>query len=150
MSLNVKGTNNYKETIFGYDVESTDAMYVSDVNELYKIATKSRPTKKLVIFGGLHGYGPATAEYAGEPVGQDNAEKTQWSIKDEEYAKKGIGSSINFTYKNVAKYTTDGSEVSKEKQDEIIQLAKNYADSGDWIVLIAWCFSVKWLNRNGL
>lgn len=150
MPINVIGANKHKDTIFGYKTESTDKMYVEDVTELYSIASKSRPTKKLIVFGGLHGYGPGTAPYSGEPVGQDNPEKTNWSIKNEEYAKKGVGTGINFTYKNVAIYTTDGSEVIEEKQNELIKLAKDYADSGDWIVLIAWCFSVKWLNRKGL
>jgi hypothetical protein len=150
MTLNVTGTQNYSNEIFGYTVASDDDMYINDLKELYSRATKNRPTKKLVVFGGLHGYGPGGKSYSGEPVGQDKSEKSDWSIKNDEYAKKGVGSSINFTYKNVAKYTTNGSDVSPEKQAELIQLAKDYADSGDWIVMFAWCYSAEWLNREGL
>jgi|GEM_PF-4481499 len=145
MPLHVKGTKKHKDTIFGYNVASDDDMYINDVKELYRMASKSRPTKKLVIFGGLHGY-----ENSGEPVGQDNAEKADWSIKGEEYTKKGVGTGINFTYKNVAKYTTNGSDVTPVKQAALIKLAKDYAESGDWIVLVAWCYSVNWLNKHGL
>jgi hypothetical protein len=132
------------KTVFGYDAETDQDENNADVKELYHDATHSKPTKKLVVMGGLHGL-----DQTGVPSGQDPAEKavTSFALDDVKMKKD---TAINFTYKNLAKYTTKGSDMTPQRQKEVIELIKQYRDSGTYVVLLSWCFSGIWANANGL
>lgn len=61
--------------------------------------------------------------------------------------KKATG--INFVYWNIAKFTTNGSDVSADKQKEIAAKIKDYLDGG-YYVLLSWCWSRTWAEKMGL
>ncbi len=124
--------------LYAYKKSTDQAENNSDMKELYSIAAKDKGAK-LVVFGGLHGYDPS-----GEPTGQTLSEKKDicnFSMEDRDA--KSVGKGINFIYCNIAKYTTDGSDVTKEKQKEIATLIKGYLNGG-YYVLLSWCFSYTW------
>ncbi len=73
------------------------------------------------------------------------------SFATKDTAIKGMhGEGINFIYKNIAKYSTDGSALTDEKQAEIFKIIKDYCNSNTYIVLLAWCFSGAWATTIGL
>jgi len=128
--------------LYAYLDETDQNENDADIKDLYSLATKSRPTKKLVVFGGIHGY-----NHTGIPVGQENTEASKFSTGDQ-LNKRFTG--INFVYENLAKYSTNGSDVSEENLARIIEQVRNYVNSGDYYVLLAWCFSHVWIENNGL
>lgn len=107
------------------------------------MAAKDKASK-LVVFGGVHGY-----DGSGEPTGQDSKEKKACSFSMGDRQNKSVGSGVNFTYVNVAKYTTNGSDVTAEKQKEIVKSISEYLKGG-YYVLVAWCYSSVWLQASGL
>ncbi len=137
---------NSKETtpgskLYGYDRETYQDENNEDIKNLYSITAKDKASKLLVI-GGLHGY-----ENTGEPTGQEASEKKVCSFSMGDQDNKSVGTGINFVYKNIAKYTTDGSDVTKEKQKEIATLIERYLNGG-YYVLLSWCYSRVWANNN--
>jgi hypothetical protein len=145
--------------LYGYNNITDQNENKADATDLYKLATKSRPTRKLLLMGGLHGLDPT-----GVPSGQEPAEKTAlyagsldvavggskvttFALNDIEM-KRFTG--INFTYKNLGKYTTRGSDMTAEKQAEVIELLKQYHTSNSYYILLCWCFSRTWALANGL
>lgn len=128
-----------KSKVYGYNHATNQNENDNDIKELYSMVTKdSKSVRKLVVVGGLHGYNPT-----GEPTGQSNQEKNVCSFSMGDQKNKSAGQGIDFIYKNIARYTTDGSDVTDEKQDEIAKLIKDYADAG-YYVLLAWCYSDTW------
>jgi hypothetical protein len=114
-----------------------------DIAELYKAAAKDK-AKKLVVVGGLHGYDPT-----GEPVGQTNKQKKACSFSLGDAKNKGPGTGMNFIYMNIAKYTTNGSDVTTAKQQEIAKTIESYLKNDNY-VLLSWCFSRVWAINMGL
>jgi len=146
--------------LYGYDVSTGISKVKPDTEELYKLATKSRPTRKLVLIGGLHGLAPS-----GVPSGQEPDEKTPRYPSDtvvqvgstqvtsfalDDVAMKRSLPSVNFVYKNISKYTTKGSDMTAEKQAEVVELIKQYHASNTYYILLTWCFSRTWALANGL
>lgn len=145
--------------LYGYDNETDQDENKADVKELYKLATRSRPPKKLILFGGLHGLDPS-----GVPSGQEPHEKVNIVPGDEVVTVGGSkvtsfalddvamkrNSGINFVYFNLGKYTTKGSDMTDEKQTEVIKQIKIYHASNNYYILMAWCFSRTWALANGL
>lgn len=145
--------------VFGYDDETDQTENNADVKDLYRQATTSKPPKKLFVLGGLHGLDPS-----GVPSGQEPNEKTTidpgeatvtlGGVKVTTFALNDIAmkkeTGINFVYKNIGIYATKGSDVTPQKQKEILDLIKQYRDSGNYIVLMSWCFSRTWGNSNNL
>lgn len=153
--------------VFAYDAPTDNGKTRSDGKEAYELATKSRPTKKLVIVGGLHGMNAS-----GVPCGMSQLEKhdliapngLEWanlnivnvggvkisSFATKDTAIKGMQGEINFIYKNIGRYATDGSTMTPERQAEVLEIIKGYRDSKNYIVLLAWCYSRAWAISNGL
>jgi hypothetical protein len=135
--------------VYGYSVSTDQNENDADIKELFAKAAKDKASK-LVVFGGLHGYDPS-----GEPVSQTKAEKAVCSFAMGDQHNKGVGSALNFTYVNVAKYAGAPAvkgghgDVSAEKQKEILTKISEYSKGG-YYVLVAWCFSKVWLETNGL
>jgi hypothetical protein len=129
--------------LYGYTLATDQAENDPDIHELFTAAAKDK-AKKLLVVGGLHGYAKT-----GNPTGQDKKEKAVCSFSAGDQANKGAFKGINFTYMNIAKYTTDGSDVSAEKQKEIAAKVKEYLDGG-YYVLLSWCFSHVWAEKEGL
>ncbi len=129
------------KTLFGYDAPTRISEVDPDIKELYKMASP----KKLWVLGGLHGH-----ENTGRPTGQYNSEESSGSsFSFEDRMVKGVGSGINFTYKNPGKYTTDGSDVSRDKLDEIVGLVTDLIGNGHY-VLLPFCWSRVWIQSEGL
>lgn len=145
--------------VFGYDVETDQDENKSDVKELYHRATSSKPTRKLVVFGGLHGLDPTGVPSGQEPdekqdIRADDAVVTVNNVRVTTFALDDIAmkkaTALNFIYKNLGQYTTAGSDMSPQKQAEIVTLIKGYSNSGNYLILLAWCFSSVWARNNGL
>lgn len=130
--------------LFGYTTATNQTENDADSAELFKTAARDH-AKKLVVFGGLHGYDPS-----GAPTGQSVTEKGVCSFSMGDRKSKGVGTGVNFIYENIAKFTTAGSDVTAEKQQEIATKVKRYLDSGNYYVLVSWCFSRVWLMSSGL
>lgn len=130
--------------LYGYTQATDQDENDSDVADLYQAAAKDG-AKRLVVFGGLHGYDPS-----GEPTGQTNAEKSVCSFSMDDRMAKGVGKGVNFIYENVAKLTTNGSDVSEDNQKKLIQKIRSYLESDSYYVLVSWCYSRNWLVANGL
>jgi hypothetical protein len=146
--------------LYGYGAEASMPIAEPDVKALYKLATQSRPTKKLILFGGTHGLDPT-----GVPSGQDPDEKVPLYPEDtvvkvggtrvtsfalDQASMKRSLSSINFVYTNLSKFTTPGHDMTAEKQEEVVKLIKQYHASGTYYILMCWCFSHVWAQANGL
>jgi hypothetical protein len=129
--------------LYGYTQSTDQNENDPDIHELFTAAAKDKQ-KKLLVVGGLHGQVDT-----GIPTGQSASEKAVCSFKQGDTANKGAFSSINFTYMNLAKYTTDGSAVTAAKQHEIATAIKGYLDGG-YYVLLSWCFSHTWAVAEGL
>ena len=149
--------------VYGYDTPSEMSMVEEDVTHLHGIASKAR--KKLYLIGGVHGYDPT-----GIPVGQRTVEKldegaaldvgeadvvqlggkkiSSFALQDQ--AVKRLNRSINFTYLSIGKWTTNGSDVKPEKLVELVETIKRLNSSGDWYVLLTWCFSRTWAMASGI
>jgi hypothetical protein len=145
--------------LYAYNNETDQDENKLDATELFRLATKSRPTKKLLIMGGLHGLDPSGVPSGQEPDERDDVRAGEMSVsvggsKVTTFALNDIDmkrfTGINFTYKNLGKYTTKGSDMTAEKQAEIVKLLKQYHASGDYYILLAWCFSRTWALANGL
>ena len=50
---------------------------------------------------------------------------------------KRPGEGINFIYENIAKFTTNGSDVNADKQRKIQESIRAYLDSGYYYVLLS-------------
>lgn len=136
--------------LFGYTDITDQYENDADISDLYSTASKDKASK-LVVIGGLHGY-----RDTGEPTGQNPSEtgldlgdKKICSFAWDDQMNKSVGTGINFIYKNIAKYTTRGSDVTDEKQLEVGKLIKGYLDGG-YYVLLSWCFSRVWAESMGL
>lgn len=128
--------------LYGYTTYTSQDENDPDIKDLFSQAAKDKASK-LVVLGGLHGY-----ENTGEPTGQSRSEKKACSFSLGDQANKRF-SGINFTYANLAKYTTAGSDVTPDKQKEIAKTIKGYLDGG-WYVLLSWCWSRTWAESMGL
>ncbi len=149
--------------VYGYNTPSEMAMVEEDITHLHGIASKAK--KKLYVFGGVHGYDPS-----GVPTGQTAVEKldegaaldaseadvvvlrgkkvSSFALQD--LAVKRLNRSVNFTYQSIGKWTTNGSDVKPEKLVELVQTIKRLNESGDWYVLLTWCFSRTWAMASGI
>lgn len=149
--------------VYGYNTPSEMSMVEDDITHLHGIASKAK--KKLYVIGGVHGYDPS-----GVPTGQTAVEKldegaaldegeadvvvlggrkvSSFALQDQ--AVKRLNRSINFTYKSIGKWTTNGSDVKPDKLVELVQTIKRLDESGDWYVLLTWCFSRTWAMSTGI
>lgn len=130
--------------LYGYTASTDQTENDADAKRIYGIATKDKASK-LVIFGGLHGY-----EHTGIPTAQSPSEKGVCSFSMGDRISKSPGTGLNFTYENVAKLTSPGMDVSEENQREIVEKIKRYLDSGNYYVLLSWCYSRVWAVSLGL
>jgi len=123
--------------LYCYTAPTNTPFLQNDVPALFHIAAKDK-AQKLVVFGGIHGY-----VTTGIPTGQTLAEKgvSNFSLDDRDL--KNVGTGINFTYNNVAKLTTNGSDVSAANLAEVQKTINGYLDGG-WYVLLGWCYSDAW------
>lgn len=129
--------------LFGYKVATNQGENDPDIKALFTMAAKDKASK-LVVFGGLHGYA-----VTGAPTGQTPDEKKICSFSMGDQKNKSAGTGINFIYENIAKYTTKGSDVTKEKQEEIKEKIQSYLKGG-YYVLLSWCYSHVWVESKGL
>lgn len=130
--------------LYGYTASTDQTENDADASRIYSIATKDKASK-LVIFGGLHGY-----ENTGIPTAQSATEKGVCSFSMGDRISKSPGKGLNFTYENVAKLTSPGMDVSEKNQREIAEKIKRYLDSGNYYVLLSWCYSRAWAISSGL
>src|SRR4051794_37182233 len=108
--------------LYGYTNVTNLSEVDPDIKELFTQAAKDKASK-LVVLGGLHGI-----KNTGVPKGQAPQENCSFSLEDQANKKGGTG--INFTYVNLAKYTTAGSVVTSDKQKDIAKTIKGYLDGG--------------------
>ena len=155
-----------KPFLYAYDLDTDIAENKADLQVLYSLATKSRPSKKVALFGGVHGANPS-----GVPAGQRAVEKpadasnpSYWqgsavvavggvsvtSFALDEAAIKSNFKGLNFVYTSLGKYTSPGQQLSAEKQEDVLKLIKGYHDSNNYYVLLCWCYSRTWAVANGL
>ena len=135
----------------------------ADVRDLFRLAARLRPTRKLVVMGGLHGYDPTgipTAQRPAEKVVAPGAvlHQTQnvvnvagrqiCTFATSDLNMKSTGTGVDFIYKNIAKYAPANFDVPVHKQAEVIKLIKGYAVHH--VILLSWCFSQVWAVANGL
>lgn len=105
--------------LFGYLKATDQNENDSDIKELYYLATSSsllsgtRRPKRLLVYGGVRGY-----KHTGLPTGQRPSEP-KYSFMLGDIDTKRLGG-IDFAYHSLARYTTNGSDVTIEKQKDII------------------------------
>lgn len=138
--------------VYGYDAATDKQEVEHDARLLFKQAV---PKRKLILIGGTHGYDPS-----GIPVRQTQAERTgnavgaadavvvagtavsSFALEDHDI--RSMNRTINFTYKNIAKLCGSNGEIDPTKTNALVQSIRNYDFSGDWLILLTWCFSVNW------
>lgn len=147
------------QNVYGYDAVTDKGEVEQDAIMLYKRAV---PKRRLYMIGGTHGYEPS-----GVPVRQTQAEKrnsankyegdtatiggrtiTSFALEDHDIRR--FNNSMKFTYKNIAKLCGSDGEINAIKTADLIQTIRKMDYSGDWLILLTWCFSVNWARSEVL
>lgn len=142
-------------SVYGFDAVTDQGEVAESAARIYRAVV---PKKRLMLIGGTHGYDPT-----GIPVRQTAAERlapshdvnsatvggvTVSSFALEDHAIARLMTEVKFTYKNIAKLCGTDGEINAIKTNQLVMDIRRMDHSGDWAILLTWCFSVIWARSH--